>query len=88
MTRNIFIKHKELEMICKESGLVITNYHALKTHPKSKPITQSIITYTTIKQQLTCSKCGKIGHAKNFIITSSKKNLWYLLFPPKLLNCS
>jgi hypothetical protein len=50
MIRNTLIKHEDVEVICKENGLVITNYHALITHSKSKPIAQSIITYTTVKQ--------------------------------------
>jgi hypothetical protein len=33
MTRNTFIKHKEVVMICEESGLVIANYNALISQP-------------------------------------------------------
>jgi hypothetical protein len=29
MTRDTLIKHKEIEVICEESGSVITNYNAL-----------------------------------------------------------
>ncbi len=32
--------------------------------PKSKPVAQLVVTYTIVKQQLTCSNYGKIGHAK------------------------
>jgi len=64
MTRDTMIKHKEVTMIFEESGLVITNYNALITQLESKPIAHPIVTYTTIRQQLTCSNCGKTCHAK------------------------
>jgi hypothetical protein len=47
--KHTFVKHKEVEMICEENGLVITNYNVLITQPKSKPIAQPIVNYTTIK---------------------------------------
>jgi hypothetical protein len=36
MMRNTLIKHKEVVVICEESGLIITNYNVLITQPKSK----------------------------------------------------
>ncbi len=33
MTRNTLIKHKEIVVICEESGLVITNYNTLIIQP-------------------------------------------------------
>jgi hypothetical protein len=38
MTRDTLIKHKEVVVNCEENGLVITNYNALITQPKSKPV--------------------------------------------------
>jgi hypothetical protein len=38
MMRDTLIKHKGTIMICEENGLVVTNYNALITQPKSKPI--------------------------------------------------
>lgn len=38
MTRDTLIKHKEDVVNCEENGLVIANYNALITQPKSKPI--------------------------------------------------
>jgi hypothetical protein len=64
MTRDTFIKHKEVVMICEESELVITNYNVLLTQPESKLIAQPIINYIMTKQPLTCSNYGKTGHAK------------------------
>jgi hypothetical protein len=50
MTRDTLIKHKEIVVICEESGLAIANYNALITQLESKPIAQPIVTYTTTKQ--------------------------------------
>jgi hypothetical protein len=50
MVRNTLIKHKEIAIIYEESGLVIINYNALISHPKSKLVAQLVITYTTAKQ--------------------------------------
>jgi hypothetical protein len=36
MTRNTFIKHKEIVVIYEESGLVIVNYNALISQLESK----------------------------------------------------
>ncbi len=38
MARNTLIKHKEDVVICEENGIVIANYNALITQPKSKLI--------------------------------------------------
>jgi len=35
MVKDTFIKHKEVAIICEESELIIANYNALITHPKS-----------------------------------------------------
>jgi len=49
MARDVFIKHKKVLVICEESGPIIANYNTLITQPKSKPIAQPIVTYTTTK---------------------------------------
>jgi hypothetical protein len=64
MGKDTLIKHKEATMIYEESGLITTNDNTLIIQLKFKPIAQPIVTYTTIKQQLTYLNCGKIGHAK------------------------
>jgi len=86
MTRDTLIKHKEAEVNCEESGLVITNYNALITQPKCKPVAQPIVTYTTTRQQLTCSNCGKISHVKKTCHNRKRKNQQFMLYPLKLLN--
>jgi hypothetical protein len=50
MTRDIMIKHKEVVVICEESGPNITNYNALITQPEFKPISQPIVSYITARQ--------------------------------------
>jgi hypothetical protein len=39
MTKDTLIKHKEVAIICEESGSVIANYNALIIELESKPIT-------------------------------------------------
>jgi hypothetical protein len=46
MIKDTLIKHKEAVVICDENGLIITNYNALITQPKSKLVAQPIVTYT------------------------------------------
>jgi mannitol/fructose-specific phosphotransferase system IIA component (Ntr-type) len=55
VVKDTVIKHKEVAVIFEESGPIIANYNALIIHPKSKPIAQAIVTYTTTKQQFTYS---------------------------------
>jgi hypothetical protein len=35
MKRNILIKHKEVVVVCEESGLVSMNYNVSTTHTRS-----------------------------------------------------
>jgi hypothetical protein len=49
MTRDTFIKHKEIVVIYEESGPIIANYNALITQPKSKLVAMPIVTYTIAK---------------------------------------
>jgi hypothetical protein len=62
MKRNTLIEHKEVVIVCEESGPVNMNYNALLTTPKAnvrmKPIVVAVITKST----LTYTNCGKIGH--------------------------
>jgi hypothetical protein len=66
---------------------LIANYNTLITSPKFKLVAQHVVTYIIIKQQLTCSNCGKTGHVKETCHNRKRKfNLQYMLFPLKLLN--
>jgi hypothetical protein len=59
------IKHKEATIICEEKGSIITKvYNVLLTQLEVKSVVQPIVNYIMIKQQLTWSNYGKIGHAK------------------------
>jgi hypothetical protein len=64
MTRDTLIKHKEIVIICEKNASIIANFNVLLTQLDSKPIVQPIINYIIVKQPLTCSNCGKTGHAK------------------------
>ncbi len=64
MTRDTLIKHKEVVMIFEESGPIIANYNVFIIQLESKPVAHPIVIFTTIRQQLTCSNCGKTSHAK------------------------
>jgi hypothetical protein len=48
MMRNTLIKHTKAIVICEENEPIIANYNALITHPKSKLVTQPIVTYTIL----------------------------------------
>ncbi len=85
MKKNTLIKHKEVVVICEESGMVIANYNALRTHPKSKLVAQPSVTYITFKQHLTCSNCGKISHAKETCHKIKKENLTVPIVPIKVV---
>ncbi len=50
MARDTFIKHKEVVVICEESGSIITNYNTSINQPKSKPVGKPIVIYSTVKQ--------------------------------------
>jgi hypothetical protein len=49
MARDTFIKHKEVVIICEESGPIITNYNILIIQQKFKLVTQPIVIYTIAK---------------------------------------
>jgi len=84
MEINAFIKHKEIAIIYEESGLVIINYNALITHPKSKLVTCLVVTYTIVKQYLV-QIVVKLVMLKKHATIGKEKNLQYM-FPLKLLN--
>jgi hypothetical protein len=86
MTRDTFIKHKEVTMIYEENESVITNYNVLLTQPESKLVAQPTINYIMTKQPLTCSNYGKTGHAKETCHNTKREKHVILVVPIKLLN--
>jgi len=62
MKINILIEHKEVVIVCEESGPVSMNYNALLTTPKANVRIKHIVLAMTTKLALTCTNCGKIGH--------------------------
>ncbi len=49
MTRDTFIKHKEVAMICEKNKPIIINYNILLTQLDSKLLAQPIINYIMVK---------------------------------------
>jgi hypothetical protein len=49
MTRDTFIKHKEVVVIYEKNRPIITNYNVLLTQSGSKILAQPIVNYITIK---------------------------------------
>jgi len=86
MMRNTLIKHKKAIVICEENEPIIANYNALITHPKSKPVTQPIVTYTIIKQYLTCSNYGKASHVKETCHNKKKEKPTVRVVPNNVVN--
>jgi hypothetical protein len=62
MKRNILIEHKEVVIICEESGPISMNYNVLLTTTKANVRIKPIVLAVTTKSALTCTNCGKIGH--------------------------
>jgi hypothetical protein len=63
MRRNTSIEHKEVVVICEESGPINMSYNVLITTPKANAGIKHVVLDVTIKSALTCTNCGKIGHA-------------------------
>ncbi len=57
------IEHKEITIICEESGLISLSYNVLLTTPKANTTVKPIVPITTTKLALTCTNCGKISHS-------------------------
>jgi len=62
MKRNILIEHKEVVIVCEESGPISMNYNALLTTPKANVKIKPIVLAMTTKSTLTCTNYGKISH--------------------------
>jgi hypothetical protein len=63
MRRNTLIEHKEITIICEESGLISLSYNVLLTTPKANTTVKPIIPIATTKSALTCTNCGKTSHS-------------------------
>jgi len=62
MKRDTLIEHKEVVVVCEESGHVSLSSNVLLTTPKANTIVKLVIPNVTTKLTLTCTNCGKTCH--------------------------
>jgi hypothetical protein len=58
MRRNTLIKHKEVVVVCEESGPNSLNYNVLLTTPEANIIIKLVVPIVIAKSTLTCTNCG------------------------------
>jgi len=63
MKINTLIEHKEIVVVCAESGPISLSYNVLLTTPKANIIIKPIVPIVIVKSTLTCTNCGKTGHS-------------------------
>jgi len=63
MKKNTLIKHKEVVVVCKESGPSSLSYNVLLITPKANIIVKLIVPIVTTKSTLTCTNYGKTDHS-------------------------
>jgi hypothetical protein len=61
MKRNTLIEHKEIAIICEESGPISLNYSALLTTREANTMVKPIVPVVTAKSTLTCTNYDKSG---------------------------
>jgi hypothetical protein len=62
MKRNTLIEHKEVAIVCEESGLVSLSYNVLLTTLKVNVVVKHVVLIVTVKSTLTYTNCGETGH--------------------------
>jgi hypothetical protein len=62
MKINTLIKHKEVTILCEESGLVSLSYNVLLTTRVVNVVVKSIVLIIIVKSTLTYTNCGKMDH--------------------------
>jgi hypothetical protein len=73
MRRNTLIEHKEVAIVCEESGHVSLSYNVLLTTPEPNVIIKPIIPIVIVKSTLTCIDCGKTDHLVETCHNKKKK---------------
>jgi hypothetical protein len=63
MKRNTLIEHKEVVVVCEESGLVNMNYNVLLTTLEVNAGVKHVVLVVTTKSTLACTNCGRTGHS-------------------------
>jgi hypothetical protein len=62
MKRKTLIEHKEVAVICEESGLINLSYNALLITPKANIVIKLVVPIVITKSTLICTNCGKTSH--------------------------
>ncbi len=75
MRRNTLIKHKEVVVVCEESGPNSLNYNVLLTTPEANIIIKLVVPIVIAKSTLTCTNCGKTDHSVETCHNKKKKVL-------------
>jgi hypothetical protein len=63
MRRNTLIEHKEVVVVCEESGPISLNYNVLLTTPKTNTIVKHVVHVVTTISTLASTNYGKISHS-------------------------
>jgi hypothetical protein len=83
MKRNTLIEHKEVIIVCEESGHVSMNYNVLLTTLEANVGVKLIVPAMITKLALTYTNCGKIDH---LVETCHNKKKRYQLCQPLQLS--
>ncbi len=60
--KDSLIEHKEVVVVCEESGPISLSYNVLLTTPEVNTIIKPIVLVVTTKSTLTYTNCDKTGH--------------------------
>jgi hypothetical protein len=63
LKRNTLIEHKEIVIVCEESGLVSMIYNVLLTQLKANASVKLVVLVVIVKLALTCTNYGKTSHS-------------------------
>jgi len=74
MKRNTLIEHKEVVVICEESGLVSMNYNAPLITLEANARVKHVVLVVTTKSTFTCTNYSKTSHLME-IYNNNKKQV-------------
>jgi uncharacterized membrane protein len=63
MKKNTLIQHKEIVVICEESGPISLSYNVILNTLEVNIIIKHVILTIIAKSTLTCTNCGKTNHS-------------------------
>ncbi len=63
MKKNTLIEHKEIVVVCKESGHVNMSYNVLLTTLEANAGVKLVVLVVIVKSTLTCTNYGKTNHS-------------------------